>query len=80
MLTEFGIHYIDWRVVTSNSLSTLDRILLTGKFIISSSYDKTARAWTFDTEHLSAGREGEALAQTFSGHTKGVYPMVYIPR
>ena len=56
------------------------RILLTGKFIVSSSYDKTARSWSFDTEHLGAGREGEALVQTFTGHTKGVYPMVYIPR
>ena len=63
-----------------NDVLLSTRILLTGKFIVSSSYDKTARSWSFDTEHLGAGREGEALVQTFTGHSKGVYPMVYIPR
>ena len=55
------------------------RILVTGDFIFSSAYDKTARAWLFDTNDLDAGHEAEACIKTFSGHTKGVYPLIFIP-
>ena len=52
---------------------------MTGDFIFSSAYDKTARAWLFDTNDLDAGHEAEACIKTFSGHTKGVYPLIFIP-
>ena len=60
-------------------LINFNRILVTGDFIFSSAYDKTARAWLFDTNDLDAGHEAEACIKTFSGHTKGVYPLIFIP-
>ena len=55
------------------------RILVTGDFIFSSAYDKTAMAWLFDTNDLDAGHEADAYVKTFKGHTKGIYPLVFIP-
>ena len=55
------------------------RILLTGDFIFSSSFDKTAKAWLFDVSELGEGNEERACVRTFKGHSKGVYPMVFIP-
>ena len=53
--------------------------MVTGGFIFSSSYDKTARAWLFDSENLDAGHEAEAYIKTFSGHTEGIRPLIFIP-
>ena len=52
---------------------------MTGDFIFSSAYDKTAKAWLFDTNDLDAGHEADACVKTFSGHTKGIYPLIFIP-
>ena len=52
---------------------------MTGDFIFSSSYDKTSKAWLFDTNDLDAGHEADACVRTFTGHTKGIYPLVFIP-
>ena len=41
------------------------RILLTGDFIFSSSFDKTARAWLFDVSELGEGNEERACIKTF---------------
>ena len=43
----------------------LCRILLTGDFIFSSSFDKTARAWLFDVSELGEGNEERACIKTF---------------
>jgi WD40 repeat protein len=55
------------------------RILVTGDFIFSSSYDKTIKAWLFDTADLDEGNEDRACIRTFKGHSKGVYPLIFIP-
>ena len=55
------------------------RILLTGDFIFSSSFDKSCKAWLFDVSELGEGNEERACVRTFKGHSKGVYPMVFIP-
>lgn len=52
---------------------------MTGDFIFSSSYDKTAKAWLFDTSEIDEGDEASACIRTFKGHTKGVYPLIFIP-
>lgn len=52
---------------------------MTPDFIFSSSYDKTARAWLFDTSEIPEGEEHRACLRTFKGHGKGVYPLIYIP-
>ena len=52
---------------------------MTGDFIFSSAYDKSAKAWLFDTNDLDAGHEADACIKTFTGHTKGVYPLIFIP-
>lgn len=57
----------------------LVRILCTGDFIFSSSYDKTIKAWLFDTSELDEGSEDKACIRTFKGHSKGVYPLIFIP-
>ena len=41
------------------------RILLTGDFIFSSSFDKTAKAWLFDVSDLGEGDEDRACIKTF---------------
>ena len=55
------------------------RILCTGEYIFSSSYDKTAKAWLFDTTDIEEGCETEACVKTFKGHKKGIYPLIFIP-
>ena len=55
------------------------RILVTGDFIFSSSYDKSIKAWLFDTSELDEGNEDRACIRTFKGHSKGVYPLSFIP-
>ena len=55
------------------------RLLCTGDFIFSSSYDKTVKAWLFDTSELDDGSEDKACIRTFKGHSKGVYPLIFIP-
>ena len=62
-----------------NVVTPLFRILVTGDFIFSSSYDKTVKAWLFDTSELDEGNEDRACIRTFKGHTKGVYPLIFIP-
>ena len=57
----------------------LCRILLTGDFIFSSSFDKTAKAWLFDVSEIGEGDEERACIKTFKGHQKGVYPLIFIP-
>lgn len=52
---------------------------MTGDFIFSSSYDRTAKAWLFNTDEVAEGSEHESCVRTFAGHSKGVYPLVYIP-
>ena len=54
-------------------------MLCTGDFIFSSSYDKTVKAWLFDTSELDDGSEDKACIRTFKGHNKGVYPLIFIP-
>jgi WD40 repeat protein len=55
------------------------RIIVTGDFIFSSSYDKTAKAWLFDTSNIDEREEEKACVRTFKGHGKGVYPLIFIP-
>ena len=52
---------------------------MTHDFIISSSYDKTAKMWAFDTSDIDDGEESQALLRTFSGHGKGIYPIIWVP-
>lgn len=60
-------------------MTSLIRLLCTGDFIFSSSYDKTIKAWLFDTSELDEGSEDKACIRTFKGHSKGVYPLIFIP-
>lgn len=57
----------------------VQRLLCTGDFIFSSSYDKTVKAWLFDTSELDNGSEDKSCIRTFKGHSKGVYPLIFIP-
>jgi len=57
----------------------IQKLLCTGDFIFSSSYDKTVKAWLFDTSELDEGSEDKACIRTFKGHSKGVYPLIFIP-
>ena len=51
--------------------SLINRIITCkGNYLFSSSYDRTARCWDFDT--------GECI-RVFTGHTRGVYPLIFIP-
>lgn len=59
--------------------SRIQKVLLTGDFIFSSSFDKTAKAWLFDVSDLGEGNEERACIKTFKGHQKGVYPLIFIP-
>ncbi len=54
-------------------------MLVTDDWIFSSSYDRTAKAWVFDTSQIPEDKDDEACVRTFAGHTKGVYPLIYIP-
>ena len=48
----------------------VNRIICTGDLIFSSSYDRTARCWDFDS--------GECLRE-YRGHRRSVYPLLFIP-
>jgi WD40 repeat protein len=37
------------------------------------------KAWVFDTAELDEGSEDRACIRTFKGHSKGVYPLIFIP-
>ena len=75
-----GTHFQDSKVnLFLEAFFIGSRILLTGDFIFSSSFDKTAKAWLFDVSELGEGNEERACIRTFKGHSKGVYPMVFIP-
>ncbi|RWS12758.1 WD repeat-containing protein 86-like protein [Dinothrombium tinctorium] len=41
-----------------------------------SSYDKTAKAWTLQEQEMN---EPTACLRTFKGHSKSVYPIVFVP-
>jgi hypothetical protein len=43
--------------------------LFLGDFLLSTSYDRTARCWNFETG---------ACVRVFSGHTHGILPILYI--
>ncbi|KFM65913.1 WD repeat-containing protein 86, partial [Stegodyphus mimosarum] len=55
----------------------VNRILCAGDFLFSSSIDHKARAWTLQT-HQYAPIE-EACLKVFEGHSKAVYPLVFVP-
>lgn len=57
----------------------IQKLLCKGNFLFSSSYDKTAKAWLFNTSDLEDEDEDKACLRTFKGHTKGVYPLIFIP-
>ena len=49
-------------------------------FIISTSYDKTAKAWLLDADVLREdGGDDFALVRSFEGHRKAVFPLAFIP-
>ena len=52
---------------------------MTGDFIFSSSYDRSAKAWLFDTNDLDSGYEAKACMKTFTGHKNSVSPLIFIP-
>lgn len=51
-------------------VSLIQRMICTGQFIFTSSFDHTARCFDFDG--------GECL-RLFKGHKRGVYPLMFIP-
>ena len=55
----------------------LFRMLVTDSVIFSTSYDKTAKVWNLDAEHLE--KDEDACIMTLEGHTKGVYPLIFNP-
>ncbi|GAB6030902.1 WD repeat-containing protein 86 [Chamberlinius hualienensis] len=57
----------------------ISRVICTGLFVFTTSYDKTARMWIFDAENLGKANADKACLKVYQGHTKGVYPLVYIP-
>lgn len=75
-----------WDMTTCECLFTFEghtsrvsRVICTGEFLFSTSYDKTAKAWLFDVADLGEGHEDKACIRTFKGHLKGVYPIIFIP-
>ena len=59
-------------IMTTSSLKKTSRSSFTG-------YDKTVKAFLFDTSELDEGSEDKACIRTFKGHNKGVYPLIFIP-
>ncbi len=59
--------------------SRVQKLIVTGEFIFSSAYDNTARMWLFEHEDNFEGNDGDPCLRTFMGHTKGVYPLIFIP-
>ena len=43
----------------------IQKIIVTGDFIFSSSYDKTIKAWIFDTSEIEQGNESEACIRLY---------------
>jgi WD40 repeat protein len=58
---------------------TSPRLFVTGDLIVSSSYDSTAKVWLLETDDIPAGEEANALVRDFTGHGKGIYPMIFVP-
>ena len=46
-------------------LLNVSRLLITGDFLFSTSFDKTAKAWLFDVAELGEGNEERACVRTF---------------
>ncbi|XP_069974673.1 WD repeat-containing protein 86-like [Penaeus vannamei] len=67
----------DCLYVYEDHTSRIARVICTDEFIFSTSYDKTAKAWLFDADDLDVG--DKAVIRTFTGHHRGVYPIIYIP-
>ncbi|XP_050717826.1 WD repeat-containing protein 86-like [Eriocheir sinensis] len=57
--------------------SRVNKLICTGEFIFSTSHDKTARAWLFDTGTVE--ENGDACIRVFEGHTGVVSPVIFIP-
>ncbi|PRD27955.1 UNVERIFIED_CONTAM: WD repeat-containing protein 86 [Trichonephila clavipes] len=55
----------------------INKLLCAGDFLFSSSVDHTARAWTLVTKKYDA--MDDVCLQKFEGHSKAVYPLVFIP-
>ncbi|XP_045592673.1 WD repeat-containing protein 86-like [Procambarus clarkii] len=55
----------------------VNRLICTGEFIFSTSHDKTARAWLFDTRDVHD--PAEAGIRVFEGHTGIVSPIIFVP-
>lgn len=56
--------------ICKGHISLIHRMICTGDFIFTSSFDHTSRCFDFDT--------GECL-RVFKGHKRGIYPLVFIP-
>ena len=48
------------KIFKLNNFNFLFRLIVTGEFIFSSSYDKTVKAWVFDTTTIGPGQEAES--------------------
>ncbi|XP_042908598.1 WD repeat-containing protein 86 [Parasteatoda tepidariorum] len=55
----------------------VNRLVVAGDFMFSSSIDHTVKAWTLNTHQYSA--VNDTCLKTFEGHSKAVYPLVFIP-
>ncbi|XP_076327644.1 uncharacterized protein LOC143234284 [Tachypleus tridentatus] len=53
----------------------ISRVICRGDYILSSSYDKTVRAWLFYIHD----EQTDACIRIFEGHSRGVYPIIFIP-
>lgn len=56
----------------------INRLIVTGDYIFTSSYDMTARCWIFDAPANRSNKFNPCL-RVFSGHQKAVYPLIFIP-
>ena len=79
----FSYDFVQFAQQTQEEVLSMEfaffRLIVTGEFIFSSSYDKTIKAWVFDTTTIGPGQESESCIRTFKGHGKGVYPLIFIP-
>ncbi|GIX89924.1 hypothetical protein CEXT_259801 [Caerostris extrusa] len=73
-----------WDIATHECLyvfeghtNRINKVLCAGDFVFSSSVDHTAKAWTLVTQKYEA--VADVCLQTFEGHGKAVYPLVFIP-
>ncbi|XP_045592676.1 WD repeat-containing protein 86-like isoform X2 [Procambarus clarkii] len=58
-------------------MQQVHRIICAGDFLFSTSYDKTAKVWFLAAD--SNCSQEEACIRTFEGHSKAVYPILFIP-